>query len=461
MKSSAKPTEDREMKRLILKFGLTQASVTAIGGVIAPIMYLMFQDKGLSLEQIGWLVAASTITGVMFEIPFGTLADNFGRRKVFLLGELVLLVVVTGLWLANSFEVLALFMALNGISTALFSGTLDALFIEKFYAHKEKGSIDLLQAQASFGIFQILGLAVGSLLAGFIPGWMEDLTVYSGYVSQYIDYYETNYIVLIPLILIHMLVTKLVIEESALVKSSNRFKSTFNSLGPFIKVTTKSIVSSPFIQVMLIIDFIGGLAFISLGQLWQPRLAEIINDKESTWLFGLLFAVNSVFMAVGQGLSIPLSKIFKNNYAPMLVLVEFVLGGLFIVFAFQESLAGFIVAYCALFLVSGMSVAPFMTMFHTAIEESQRSTMLSVKSLMTQGGATLGALVAGYLAGYYSIRLAWIISGCIMFISALFYLFPVISNFTRELAQSLTKENEEVKQENEEQEPSGVAIEKS
>ena len=332
---------------------------------------------------------------------------------------------------------LVLFMILNGLSTALFSGTLDALFIERYYALSDEGNCNLLQAQASFGIFSILGLAVGSLLAGFLPAWMQKWHM----MYSLTGYYESNYAILIPLILLHILATKMVIKESATAKNSYSFRKTLSALGPFIKNTAGTLSASPLLLIMLLIDFLGGVAFISLEQLWQPRLAGIINDKDATWIFGLLFAINAIFMALGQGLSIPVSKLFKHHYMPMLVILELTLGALMIVLALQESLAGFTAAYCMLFVVSGLAAAPFMTMFHGAVTESQRSTMLSVKSLVTQAGAMVGAIAAGFLAGQFGIGLAWTVAGCLMFISAMFYFMPSISSFSTAMAQSIHDQN--------------------
>jgi MFS family permease len=424
------------MKNIILKFGLVQGGVTAINGVIAPIMFLLFMDKGLGLLEMGMLLATSTLCVVLFEIPFGSLADNFGRKKVFLMGESILILVMAGFWLAESFYSLMFFMALNGISTALFSGTLDALFVERFNEKKKDTSMNLLEAQASLGSFQVLGLALGATTAGLIPGWFESIT--SG--TTLIDFYEINLVILLPFLLIHMLVTYKIIDESSMVKNRQKERSMLSDMGEIISRTGKELASCPILKVLLVMDFLGGVSFITLEQLWQPMLSEIINEKESTWMFGIIYALNFVCLGIGQGLSIPVAKLFKNHYAPMLIVCEFIIGGLFIVFAFQGSLSGFITVYLVLHLFTGMAVAPNVAMFHEKVKEEQRSTMLSVKSLITQAGALGGALMAGYIANKFGIATAWILAGIVTFISALFYLVPAIITFSKEMAVDLYAE---------------------
>lgn len=417
------------MQGLVLRFGIMQAMITAVGGILAPVMYLMFADKGLQLDQIGILVAVATLSAMCFELPFGVLADNYGRKRVFIVGECLLLVVAAGLWLADSFEMLLVFMALSGMSTALFSGTLDALFVEKFIANQSEGGMTLQQAQASFGIFQVLGIAAGSLLAGLLPGWLRGFTD----ASASIGFYEINCVLMIPLVLMHMGLTVLLIEESA--HAAPQRRETFvATLKPFVATTVSVLRSSRTLQVLLFIDLLGGMAMISLEQLWQPRLAEFVDQRDSTWIFGALFAANYVCMAAGQALSIPLTRLFGQRYDLMLVAAELGLGTMFVVFALQQSLTGFAIAYLGLFLVAGLTLPTFLTLFHMVIPEAHRSTMLSVKSLFTQGGAMGGAILAGFLAKGFGIATAWTVAGAIMVLSASMYLMPAVRRFGREFA---------------------------
>ncbi|CAM4178368.1 MFS transporter [Pseudoalteromonas byunsanensis] len=428
------------MKNLIMKFGLIQAGVAAIGGVIAPIMYLMFMDKGLGLLEMGLLLAASTLFVVIFEIPFGSLADSYGRKKTFLIGEFLLLLVIIGFTVVDSFEGLLLIMALNGISSALFSGTLDALFVERFNAEKESGSPNIMEAQAQVTSFQMLGLALGAVVAGFLPIWFEFMSA----GNDFIDFYEVNFVLLIPIVIFHIFMTIKFIDESN-VKRTN--KSIFDGISEVLGEAGKQVASSPILKILFILDFMGGAAFISLEQLWQPMLSEIIDDKGSSWIFGLIFAANFICLAIGQVLSIPLSKLFKNNYVPLLVICGFIIGGLFVVFSIQESLTGFICIYLLLFMFSGVTVAPVLAMFHENVEEESRSTMLSVKSLVAQAGAFSGALTAGFVADKFGMPTAWLIAGGVVIASTFLYFAPSIISFSKQHAKKQLDEQNELNDE--------------
>jgi len=421
------------MRALILRFGLVQALVTVIGGLLAPIMYLMLMEKGVQLHQFGALISVSTLSAILCEMPFGTLSDQLGRKRVFLLGEGVLVLVATGMLLADSFVQLLPVMALNGLATALFSGSLDALFVEQVEKLNDSGAAqELQQAQALFGISQVLGLAAGSVLSGLLPGWLRP---FSERVS-WLGFYEVNCAIMIPCLLLHIVFTALVLEESSVANPRLELKQALRSVRPIIKQAAGVVRAAPALQLFLLIEFIGGVAIISLEQFWQPRLATLVDSKQSTWLFGALFAVSYVCGAIGQALSIPLAQTFRHRYDFMLIVLELLLAALFIVAAAQHSLAGFVTAYLVLFLVAGVTVSPFLTLFHSLVPETHRSTMLSIKSLVTQCDAMLGALVAGVIANNFGIAAAWTAAGCLFLVSASLYLFPAVSAFARSLASS-------------------------
>ena len=277
------------MNATLRNFGIVIGTISAIQGVIAPVLYLMLLDKGITLFELGILLAILTFFGLILEIPFGTLADNFGRKKIFLTGEAVLLFAVFGFWLADSFAELAVVMALNGTGTALISGTIDALFVEK---HNEEakngtGSLNTQQSQAAFGTFQAAGLALGSIFAGVIPLIFEPFT--SG--TDLIGFYEINVVLLIPLVLMHFALTFFLIPESGL-KLSNSIRESVVAIKPFVKDTFGKLKGNHTLVILLVMDFLGGVAAISIDQLWQPRMAELIDAKTTTWAFGLVFTVN-------------------------------------------------------------------------------------------------------------------------------------------------------------------------
>ena len=54
-----------------------------------PILPLFALTLGAKPEAIGFVVGASTITGIFFKLPAGTFSDIYGRHKMLLISILV------------------------------------------------------------------------------------------------------------------------------------------------------------------------------------------------------------------------------------------------------------------------------------------------------------------------------------------------------------------------------------
>jgi DHA1 family multidrug resistance protein-like MFS transporter len=54
----------------------------------SPVLPRFAESLGAAPELIGMVVAASTVTGVLFKLPAGALSDLLGRRRVMLLGAI-------------------------------------------------------------------------------------------------------------------------------------------------------------------------------------------------------------------------------------------------------------------------------------------------------------------------------------------------------------------------------------
>ncbi|RPH92250.1 MAG: MFS transporter, partial [Lysobacterales bacterium] len=71
--------------------------VASIGGLAifsstlskTPVLPLFAHSLGASPMEIGWIVIASTIPGILVSFPAGALSDHLGTRKVLLASLLV------------------------------------------------------------------------------------------------------------------------------------------------------------------------------------------------------------------------------------------------------------------------------------------------------------------------------------------------------------------------------------
>ncbi len=130
-----------------------------------PTIGVEFQAGALGLN---WVVSAFLLTSAAFLLPFGRLADLYGRKKVFLAGLLGYTLFSLLSALAPSLSFLIAMRALQGMSCAMIFSTAVAILISAFPA-QARGRVLGINAAAVY-----TGLSAGPFLGGIIThylGW--------------------------------------------------------------------------------------------------------------------------------------------------------------------------------------------------------------------------------------------------------------------------------------------------
>ena len=161
--------EDGSIKRITLISVTLTAFVTPFD-VSAVNIALPSIGKEFAMDAIWleWVSTAYLLASAMFLIPFGRLADIYGRKKLFSIGILTFTAASLSMVLCVSGVMLICLRILQGIGGALIYGTGMALLTSVFPA-QERGKALGISAAATY-----LGLSVGPFLGGFLTlrfGW--------------------------------------------------------------------------------------------------------------------------------------------------------------------------------------------------------------------------------------------------------------------------------------------------
>jgi MFS family permease len=143
--------------------------------VYVPILPVYAADvKGASLEVVGLVVASYGFTQLLLRIPLGYVSDRFRKRKIFVVGGLVLSI-ASGLGLAVAADPaqLILFRGLSGVAAATWA--VSTVWLASFFPHDQAVKA---AGRASFlsGLGQVLATASGGSLAQSF-GWQAPFTV--------------------------------------------------------------------------------------------------------------------------------------------------------------------------------------------------------------------------------------------------------------------------------------------
>ena len=117
---------------------------------------------------LGWVATAYLIAAAMFLVPFGRIADIYGRKKIFTLGILLFSIASLLSGLSTSAYMLIAFRVLQGIGGAMIFGTGVAILTSVFPVG-ERGRVLGINVAAVY-----IGLSIGPFVGGFLTehfGW--------------------------------------------------------------------------------------------------------------------------------------------------------------------------------------------------------------------------------------------------------------------------------------------------
>ncbi len=399
-------------RRHIRVFQLHQFLDRFAMGLTVAVVALALTDRGMDLFQISLLFGIYSLTAMAMELPFGGLADTIGRKPVFLTA-IVASFTSLALFLSTSdFYVLALSFAFIGFGRALRSGTLDAWFIETFKAAAP--NVDVQPALAKAQWANAMGLAVGAVVGGLLPDLL-------GSLAERLDasVYDVSYAASLTVMLGVFVYTLLFIVETPRQLNPRAVMQGFATVPSIIKDAGLLAVRHPALSVLL-----AALAFFLMATnpievIWPTHAKPMLEEGYANTVIGILTATFFFSIAVGAWLSPYVSRLFKRRHAVTLAAAFACMAVVQIALALQDGIVGFVVVFIAYSVFLGICETPASSVLHRCVEDRQRSTMLSLRSLIQQLGAALGLILAGAIAEVYSTPVAWTVGAVFLLVAVI------------------------------------------
>ena len=213
--------------------------------------------------------------------------------------------------------------------------------------------------------------------------------------------------------------TQIFIVEKPRPLNAQALKQGFASVPLVIKDAGLLALRHPALSVLL-----AALAFFLMATnpvevLWPTYAKPMLDEDYANTVIGVLTAAYFFSIAFGASLSPRISRIFKRRHAFTLAAAFVCMAGVQIALALQGSIVGFVTVFILYSIVLGVSETPASSILHRCIEDRQRSTMLSLKSLIQQLGAALGLILAGAIAEVYSTPTAWMIGAVFLVVAVI------------------------------------------
>ena len=136
-----------------------------------PVLPLFAHSLHASPSEIGWIVMASTLPGILISFPAGALSDYLGKRRV-LLASLLVFATAPFLYLlvSNTWQLMAV-RFYHGFATAIFGTVASAAIAERY-------TVDRAGRLSTYSSVTIVGRSIAPFLGGFLISLASFSAVY-------------------------------------------------------------------------------------------------------------------------------------------------------------------------------------------------------------------------------------------------------------------------------------------
>ncbi len=373
-------------------------------GVVSPILVLLILSKNVTLPQSGLIMSILSTSVILFELPSGIISDRIGRKQIYLVSQVLFLSSFLILIFANDLFAVIIGFIFFGTARAFSSGSIESDFIDIYI--RKYGSERLGKLITGMNIGETMGLAIGALIGGLLPGTAKIMVPNS---NEFI--FNIAFQIVLTLILISITI---LFHES-------HFEKKHIPTRVFIMESYLTVKNSGILKILLLGVFIWGFSFLSIELYWQPRLKEIVINKNNMAIFGYLNSAYFIFAGIGTLLIGKIIAKYKINNFYSISVLRLILGFFLIILAFQKTVFFFSLFYLLIMCSNGMLNVPEGTTFNLSIPEDKRSSLLSLSSLIMQLGGICASVCFSLVVANIGIELIWIISGVLFASSSSFY----------------------------------------
>lgn len=360
--------------------------------LVGVIFTLLFQHNGLDPFQISLLIGVWSVTQLVLEVPFGTVADKYPRRNVMIVG-LILFALGMVLWLQGGFLFYALGFILWGAKNALISGTLEAFVYDELKSYNKEDLYEKVNGKLETWFWA--GVTISAAIGGFVASINFQYVILATILST--------------LVSIGLLLT---IRSVRQVHSTGEEKY-LSILGKALK----EIRGNGHLLYLMILFCVIFSVYGAADEYW-PLVYE--NFGIDLKYVGILVALGyGIFSIAGSSLSV-----FNKLKIPYIEYLFLILSGvLFIIVGLGKSVTLLPLLFVA-FLLFKVAHIKFDVKFQHSIINS-RATISSLKSLLFE------VIYLGFILGFgfSSTKLGMISVPYVL--GALIILFTIIFIFTR------------------------------
>ncbi|HEX6918563.1 MAG TPA: MFS transporter [Phycicoccus sp.] len=407
---TAHPVTARRARQVLLLLSFTRWFPV---GLVIGATTLLPLERGMSLAQIGVIFAMQGFVALGLELPTGGFADALGRRPVLLASGVFAVVSGVVFLLAHSFAAFVVALLLQGVFRALDSGPLEAWYVDAAQADDPDVSVE--EGLARAGTVLGISIAVGAVISGGLIAWhpVAALTAL-----------ELPWVCAIALHVVHLVAIALLVREPRHHVDRSGLHRALDSAreAPGVVVDgLRTLRASRVLLALVLVEVFWAIGMIAFETFTPVRLAELVGgEARAGALMGPVSAAAWGLFAAGSSLAALLARRVGVTWTAIVSRVA--PGAVIVVMGLMAGPVGLVTAFLVTYTLHGTAGPVHNTLLHRQAEARNRTTVLSMNSMVAGGAYSLGLLVLGPLAESTSTATAIVVAGAFSIIGAALYL---------------------------------------
>jgi len=348
------------------------------------------------MQFIGYVIAASTIPGILISVIAGRLSDMYGRKKLLLISTVIFASAPFLYLFAINIWILIIIRFYHGFSTAIFVPVAIAAIAESYPEKKGKYI-------SSFSSITLVGRFLAPITGGAIL-----------YITNY--YYYGVYLGCACSGIIALMLTSFLYRtrnhHSEHVQATDKISLTIKE---FLK-GIKEVVSH---KVILATSIVQASQYFAYGIVEFYVILYVDSLNFDVWIIGLIPATLTLMLVIFK----PLMGSFSDKVGRrLIILIGLILGGsVSLLIPFTTNYFWFILILCSFGIGMAMVISSTAAYVSDLSKRKDYGTAIGVLSTIMDIGQTIGPILSGYVLIAFSFGGVFLMVGAVLLVSALIF----------------------------------------
>ncbi|WP_274992067.1 MFS transporter [Promicromonospora iranensis] len=387
-------------------------------GLIVTVTTLLPLERGLSVTQALTALSVTGLTVFLLELPTSGLADALGRRPLLVVAAVLQVAAAVLFLTAQNFWAFALAATVTGAFRALDSGPLEAWFVDTVHATEPGADVD--RPLAAHGTVLGVSMAAGALVSGGLV-WWHPLDAWSALALPYAVY--------AGLAIIHLVAVAVLVREAPrgpapaadVARPGSKVLASARQAPGIVRDGLRLARDNRVLRWLLLVEVFWSVGMVVFETFQPIRLSELLGGTTAgAAVAGPAAAAGWAVFAGGAaltGLATP-----RLGVARTAILARLLngLGAVWMGLALGP--VGLVAAYLVTYSLHGACGPAYQALLHREAESRNRSTVLSMASMLSFAAFSLAAPALGWAADLLSTQAAMVLAGAFSTLGAACFL---------------------------------------